>query len=391
MKRILALLLATALVMGLSVPVFADNGYNGNGENGYDYEAGAYYNGENGYNGNGENGYNGYEYQGPAVWEAFDRPFRGYDSVYGALSITGYIGEITLADCGNYTVEILDAEGNAKRIVWLLPALGYAVIDANTGQPAELEDHGGGEVLVFYGPNATFHNVPQSNALVIAINVEEAEYPVLLPRLYLIEKIEEGEDGERKLTVDNGGLIVTLNEETELQAWLTRQIVVLDEFQVGDEVVVWLAHGIMGMSFPAHATATRALRLVPAQAQNGYAEYAPEYPENGYNDVPEYPVEPYDYVGYDKELYTERPALTGAIVRAGVNLYPVRVNANALGFEVAWDAEQRIAILTNNGAVVTLAPNTAIFYVNGAPVPMTAPSLLEGGVLFAPSAFFYNL
>jgi len=356
MKRFTALLLAVVLVLGLTAPVFGYNGENGNGyDNGNNN---GYYNGENGYY-NGENGY-----AFPAVWEMFERPFEGYPAEH----MLGFIGEITQADCGNYTVEILNADGEVQLIVWLLTGLvGHAVINAATGFPANLEDHNGGEVLVIYGPFYTGHNVPQTNALVIAINLDEVEYNVL-PFHHVIEAIERDENGEViKLTVDNGGLIVTLNEDTDLQAWLTRQIVVLDEFQVGDEVLLW--YGFIAPMYPAMATAVRALRLVPARVE--------------LDDEPGYSYE-YNYTGEPGEL-------EGNIVRAGINLYRVNINADALGYTVTWNAELRRAELTMGDKIVTLAPGFAVFYVNGVAYTMSAPSLLEGGRLFAPADFFARL
>jgi len=363
MKKFLSLLLAIVLVLGLAIPAFADEYAENNGND--------YYNGYNGYENGYSDDYNGYEngYAFPPVWEMFERPFPGY----AARRMFGYVGEVAQADCGNYTVEILDADGEVQLVVWRMVSgrIGTAVIDAVTGFPVDLEDHDGGEVLVIYGPLYTYHDVPQSNALVIAINVEEAEGQVL-PNHHVIESIER--EGDTALvTVDNGGLIVTLNEDTDLQAWLTRQIVVLDEFQVGDEVLLW--YGIVAMSYPAQTTAVRALRLVPAQNE------APEAPEP----INEYPTE------YYEETPEEPGQLVGGIQRAGVNLYPVRANAAAVGYTVNWNAQYRRAELHLGDTIVTLAPGFAVFYVNGESFSMDAPSLLEGGTLFAPASFFHNL
>jgi len=349
MKRFFALLLTFVLVLGLTVPAFAANGENGE------------YNG-NGYN-NGYNNVNGYEngeFPTPPVWEMFERPFTDYPAQFRF----GYIGEVTQTEDGNYTIEILDDDGEVVLIVWKLSGrMGTAVIDAQTGFPAEIEDHSGNEILVIYGPLYTTHEVPQTNALVIAVNLAEEFGPH--PFHHTIEALE-WDNGDLLMTVDNGGLVVTLNYETDLQAWLTRQVVILEEFQVGDEVLLWYGPAI-GLSYPAFAVATRALRLVAAQPENGDIEYG-----NGYDFLAELDLE-------------------GNIVRAGINLYRVNLNAEALGFEVLWNAELRQAELHRGDTVVTLAPGFAVFYVNGETHTMSAPSLLEGGRLFAPADFFESL
>ena len=346
MKRVLTFMLTAALVIGLALPAFAANGYNGyyNGNDYYYNDGSGYYYGNYGY----APGY------GPPVWEMFERPFTGYP----AKTITGYIGQVTKADCGNYTAQILDKDGDVQLIVWLL-AYNHAVIDATTGLWADLEDHGGGQVLVIYGPFKTLHDTPQTNALVIALNIEEAG--LYQPRHHIIEAVEWDESGKSlRLTVDGGSMFVTLNEDTELKVLRTRQIVQLYEFKEGDEVLLW--YGFVAMSHPAQATATRALKLVAA----------PEEVGPGYN-------------GTTPGQYE----VTGeSIVRVGIELWPVRDNAVKAGFGIYWNTALRRAELARENLEIIVYPGSAVYYVNGEPYVMSAPTLLEGNTLFAPEALF---
>jgi len=489
MKRILALLLTFTLVVGLAIPVLADdNGEydNGNGEYTYENDNGE----ENGYaeeNGNGEeNDYdeedayaeeNGYDEEdaydngeedandeelvyGPAVWEMFERPFGDY----AALSMFGYLGEVQESNCGNHFVEILDEDGYAQLVVWFVPALGFAIVDAQTGVSADLADHTGEKVYVIYGPLTTYHDVPQSNALAVVVNaddevagavptfavIEALEWVVVAAEVDEVEDLDEyvaeedeyengeyeaeeaDENGEEyaeeaydeeydaeeadendeyyaeengeyyeeeayendynaeeayeeeevaeynalQITVDNGGLIVTLNEATELMPYLTREFLSLDALNVGDEVLLWLP--MVAMSYPAQATATRLVRIAVASEDVVEVE---EYEEEEY-----VPVEVED--DYEQEVAFE---LVGAIERAGVTLFPVRDNADLLGFAVSWNHDLGRAELTFDGGLVTLAPGAAFFYVNGVSSTMNVPSLLEGGRMFAPASFFAAL
>ena len=374
MKKLLALLLTFVLVLGLAVPAFGDNGENG-------------------------------EYaKGSPVWEMFERPFAGHP----ARSMFGYVGNIVTGECGNIYVEILNADREVQLIVWLLPELRFAVIDSQTGMSASLEDHDDNKVYVIYGPLTTLHDVPQSNALAIAINADEV-MPGKNPTLATIEAIQwveipvpagndyesiepyyngyngngyngDGYNGNSyyyngdepaeakttpalQITVNEGDLIVILTEETELLPYLTREILTLDALSVGDEVLLWLP--FVALSIPAQSTATRLVRI-------GVAEYIPAEP-------------------YDDEEEIAPLTLVDGVTHVGINLYPVRTNVLPLGFEVVWNAEGNLAELTRDDLVITLAPNSAIFYVNGNAQTMSAPSLLEGGRLFAPEAFFVAL
>lgn len=462
MKRIFALLLTMVLVFGMTAPVmvFAEDNY-------YNNEDG--YTDENRYEADDYNGEDEILKNGPSVWEMFERPFPGYD----ARSMFGYVNDVKQADCGNYTVEIRGEDGETALILWMLPILNTAVVDARTGMSADINDHGGGKVYVIYGPLYTHHDVPQSNALVIAINAGDIIEGTL--RLFTIEAIEpangysydinndynngynngynneysygynegneytynneytdvqvidngyngeygnnNGYNGEygnnngyvfdniyyndnayenghsaeyppeydnsyeyvgpipvvlARLTVDNGGLIIDVTDQTHLQPYLTRENLQVDALTVGDEILVWTMP-MFALSYPAQTTAVRVVRVVRAAA-----------------DV--YDEQPATYEPEDE--YTEKPGvaeLVNGMVYAGVNLYPVRVNAYARGFEVHWNKELFRAELTLGDIFVTVVPGSAIFYVNGEPYALTSPTFMENGTLFAPLEFFEKI
>ena len=320
MKRFLALLPAAVFLMSVAVPVFAYE-YNGYEYRGYEY---------NGYEG-------GYDYN--------DYKYNGYAPTAVTAErkiVSGYIGEVTQVGY-NYEVKIVDDTGHIVVAV-TVPRVGGFVFDYTTGLPALLSDHYGNRVVAVIN----YDNA----ALAFAINAEGTL------NLHTIEALKRDGDALH-VTVEGGGLILSLNQYTDLLSWQTHQAIALDEFKVGDEVVFW--YGFVATSYPAQTYPSRALRLVPA------------------------PVLEYEYG------YPEAHELKGGIVRAGVNLYRVNLNAEAKGYTVVWNNALRRAELTRDGKVVTLAVDSAFFYVNGEAYTMTAPSLLEGGRLFAPADFFARL
>jgi len=254
MKKFLALFLTTALVLGIAVPVSA------NGQTEYNSKASNPYNGYNSHNGydnnNGNNGYNNYSaYDHNNIYDSNENSYVNVIPIKSSATSTalGYIGEITQAD-GNYKIEITDHDGAVKTVI-SVPAQNAIVLDSATGKPANLHDHGDSKVHITYDPQT-------KTALVVAINVEDMN----IPSLHTIEEIKRYED-KLLLTVDNGGIIITINEDTELLPWLTRQIITKNEFKVGDKVLLW--YTIIAMSYPAQTTANRAIRLIPAQQKNG--------------------------------------------------------------------------------------------------------------------------
>ena len=322
MRKFLSLFFTAVFALGISVPALAS-----------DYNYYDYYENYNNYNYN-----NGYTDMTPV-------------DAGSTNNMLGYVGNVTKAN-GYYQAEILDGDGYVSTVV-LIPAINAIILDSTTGYPANLEDHNGNMVYIIY-------NQLTKVTSVVAINAELMN----VPHLHTIEAIETY-GNNLLLTVDNGGLIVTINEYTSLHAWLTRQILVPEDFQTGDRVLIWYA--LVGLSYPAKTTASRMVRL-PAQDW----ELANYYPET-YNDAP----------------ITHQ--LEGRIERAGVYLYPVRVNAAALGYTVNWNGQYRQAELTLGDKIISLAPDSAVFYLNHGQYAMTAPSLMQNGRLYAPASFFDNL
>ena len=346
MKRFLALLLSAVLLTSVTVPAFAEE-YNGYGYNGYEY-SGYEYNGHE-YNGDEYDGYgyNGYEDEynndhAPAAITAYRR------------TISGYVGEITQVGY-HYEVKIIDDTGYVAAVS--VPVTGGFIFDYATGLPALLSDHGYNRVIVV----TNYEN----DALAFAINV------VGNLTLHTVEGLQRFGD-ILQVKVAGGSLVLTLTRDTVLLPWLTHREVTLDEFQVGDEVVFW--NGVIDNGSPAQAYPSRAMRLVKPAVEEieKYEEY-----EEAYEEEYHHPYEAHE--------------LLGGIVRGGVNLYRVNLNAEAAGYNVHWNNYLRRAELTTNDTMVTLGVDTAFFYVNGEAFTMSAPSLLEGGRMFAPADFFARL
>lgn len=92
----------------------------------------------------------------------------------------------------------------------------------------------------------------------------------------------------------------------------------------------------------------------------------------------------YDYTPAEDLIHE----LTGVIVRNNVELFPVRENFAAMGFEVAWVPETSAGILTSDGIHITLIYGATSFEMNGRVFGMGTASLIENGTMFAPVALF---
>ena len=267
-------------------------------------------------------------------------------------AVFGYVGEITQTN-DIYEVEILDIDSKEVIAVVLVSATSTAVVNSETGLPTNLEDHGDNLIHVTYNPLT-------GNAHVFVINAELG-----IPGLYTIEDIWHGSYGA-SITVNNGHLWVSVREYADIHAWSTGQIITLDDFQVGDVVLLWFPFVLY--SFPGQAFATRAVRIAPAQSE------ANQYPAEAIEE-------------YTKETLQ----LIGGTTHAGITLYPVRDNAATAGYTIVWNARYRRAELILGDTLITLSPGYTVFYVNGVQYTLPAPSLLENGRLLAPASFFDSL
>ena len=362
MKKAFVFVLSAVLALGAVTPVLADNG---NGE---------YY---------PENGYE-------AVTDESARYENGYDSEAGnedtapalppAVGVTGYIVAYE-----HHQLTVV-SQFDEEEVIVLNLSEATVIIDAETGSPAVIADRTSDRVKVYHSPVTTRSIPPQSAAFVVAVNLPEYASS---PHYHVIEAIVQVDEDTLRLTVDNGGLFITLDRETPLNPHLTRQHIDLEHLQVGDTLLFW--YEVVAMSFPGQTTATRALWLSAADVEDSEIETAPEYPadEEDVTGITTLPAT----IG-DEDVAGEPPANIAVpgtgVVRNGVEFFPVRALAVEAGFSVAWESATRSALLTTDGVTISVAENAVTFYVNGAAYDLPAAVIIENGVMYAPYSFFYH-
>ncbi|MCL1787528.1 MAG: stalk domain-containing protein [Defluviitaleaceae bacterium] len=334
--------------------------------------------------------------------DAADEATEESDEAVPALPATiGKVGYITAYEDNQLTVASLSDE---EDIIVLNLSEATVIIDAETGLPAAIADRDSDRVKVYHAVFTTMSIPPQSPALVVAINLPEY---AASPHYHVIEAIEVDEESA-KITVDNGGLIITLDSETPLTPYLTRQMVTIDTLNVGDTLLFW--YEVVATSYPGQTTATRAIWLSAAPADDSDIEVADD--EDDYIDVvtlpgdisdmdlPEsaatlpMPLEPVPVEPYDEYIAVEPISIAVAgtgIMRDGVEFFPVRALAVEAGFEVSWESATRSAILTSGSTTILISDTATAFVVDGAAYTLPAAVVIIDGVMYAPYAFFAHL
>lgn len=295
-------------------------------------------------------------------------PLLAYDvdGEENRLLPVGRVGQITEYYEGRLTVEF--GEYDAV-ILHIQPHT--VVIDAETGLPASIENRTHDRVKIYHSPIMAMSFPPQSSAYVIAINLPENTHS---PFLHIIEEVYWADENAIRLTVDNGELHIHLNRETPLNPHRTRQFIVLEHLQVGDQLLFW--YDTIARSMPGQTWPTNVLFIRNAQQED----------------------ELYEPLVQPLPTVAELIELNAGVERNGVELFPVRAILEAAGFIVDWDNETRAAIVTEPPGfdrrwrpTFKLPTGSFFFYVDDMPHLLPHPIVIINNTMHAPAVFFEAL
>lgn len=111
------------------------------------------------------------------------------------------------------------------------------IIDAVSGLPVTMKDVDLNEgIYAYIGHAMTLSLPPMTNAKVIVANVPQ-DFKV--PNYIKVESIKKNNDGSITVISDGGRLEATLDSNTNVFPYLTRNIVTLNDIKVGSNLVIW--------------------------------------------------------------------------------------------------------------------------------------------------------
>lgn len=224
-------------------------------------------------------------------------------------------------------------------------------MDTQTGIPVLESDVAvGDKIYIYHDDCMTASNPPQTKAQAILTNLDKQHAPA---KLLTVESLKRNSDGSiRVLANDNGSSIyVTLPADIPISPLQTRNIVSLDDIQLGTRFFAWYDQA--AMSLPGQTTAYRA--VLPTQ--NDYA----------------FPI-----VADGQE-----EAVSEGYLFDSVAVVPIRAVAESLGYTVTWNQENKSVSLikgdvrimvqvgegqylqTQNGAIRAVSFGTAMVNDNG--------------------------
>jgi len=266
-------------------------------------------------------------------------------------SVVFQTGKITEVTEETITIEIAEGE----ELVLNYDASTY-LIDANTILPLDLNGRETDDVAVFHSDAMTMSLPPQTYAFVILGNIKE---DTVLPLYTEVEDVKEAEDG-KVIVADNGTKEIKLLNTAEISPYLARNIVTVADVNKGSKLLMW--YDAITMSIPAYATCEKAVLLaVGSDIRIGGVDV-------NYNE--------------GEEAYTDEN---------GVEMIPLRVVAEALGFEVIWNNDERSVTLKKETFTSLITIGDENGGINRARILMQAKPVIKNDRTFVSMDYFKAL
>lgn len=145
------------------------------------------------------------------------------------------------------------------------------IIDAAEGTPMSIKDLKTAETVYAYvSPVMTRSMPPMSVARVIIANMPQ---DVGAPKYFKVKEVLESGDGSIRVLDSTNSLIATINKDTDLAAFKTRNIVSVDDIKEGTELVAW--YDVVALSLPGQTTFRKAVIL--PELKNGWVNEENEW------------------------------------------------------------------------------------------------------------------
>ena len=149
-----------------------------------------------------------------------------YTQVYGQVANISEEGQILIKNSTNVNNEIL-----------LNVSEETVIVDAVTGTPASVKDITLNEgIYTYIGQVMTLSLPPMTNAKVIIVNVPQ---DTKAPTYIKVEAIKKNNDGSTTVISEGRTYEATLNNNTKIFPYRTKNIVRIDDIQVGSNLLLW--------------------------------------------------------------------------------------------------------------------------------------------------------
>lgn len=158
------------------------------------------------------------------------------------------------------TLVTVKKENSDEEIIFTLDKEAYLV--NYEGLPFNLENRSSDEVIVYHSQAMT-KSIPAQcpvSVLIGDLNGEEGIFYAV------VEEAIINDDASLTITTDEASRQVTINKDTVLSPWLTKNIIGVGDIAKGSKVLLW--YDLMTLSYPALATAQKVVLLEGEESNN---------------------------------------------------------------------------------------------------------------------------
>lgn len=146
------------------------------------------------------------------------------------------------------------------------------IIDAVSGLPVSVNDIDLNQgIYAYMGQAMTLSLPPIANAKAIVVNIPE---DFKAPSYIEVESVKKNSNGSITVRSEDGMLEATLDSNTKVFPYLTRNIVTLDDIKVGSNLFLWekeAQNGIQTLELPMKVNISKCL-IAPSDSENSDAE-----------------------------------------------------------------------------------------------------------------------
>jgi len=282
-----------------------------------------------------------------AVSAPVSQPYRlGAQATVTALNLTAEQPSVTVRTADGQTLQLNLSDQTA-------------VLDTRTGAAAALSGIRTGDTLyAWYSPAMTRSIPAQTACEALVVHLDSAHSPA---HLLTAESVTGGADGSLTVLTDNGGLLLTMDKNTAVTAYRTKNALILSDIRLGTRFFAW--YDAVAASYPGQAGT---VKVVVLPSENRSLTMVRE------GDI----------------------AIGTARLENGVVMVPLRKAAESLGFTVTWNSRERNVHLTNGTVQTVVTPGEDSYYMAtaiagavgmSAPSPLGAASYVVKGVTWAPA------
>lgn len=280
--------------------------------------------------------------------------------------------------------DTITAETDEKQAVELKISDKTIFIDSELAIPfsaSELKD--GDRIYVEYSSVMTKSLPPQSNAYLIATNVEKGGTVNLMKA----DTVDKDENGNIAVFDKTQNIVLTILKDASVKPYATKNIIKAEDIVPGTEFVAW--YGAVTLSIPAYASTDKVVVTNIPEA-NGKIKFGTETVSD---DALKADPSKIKLLANGKEVTLSKPMY----FEENTLMVPLRAASEALGYTVGWDAETgaitvedeyiQKATLYNGSNEVTFKGKEKMVTMDRK-VENTKATVIHDGTTFVPIGFF---